>query len=206
MGSIGDCLTTASPSASSDRRNSSCSTNIAGIPEMALLRWTQMGHGVGSAGDGLDGQTTPLGSILGRTNRLYSALATSRRVARQLNATVPARLLTDEPDFWENPFVCPARHRHPRTALRVGPNRRRSSALMRTASPRPVGSSEALSDRAGASQVRARSVEGRKAPQNDDNQRQGSALGRSNIQPCDQVSRDRRTRPRRDPMVSNICS
>jgi hypothetical protein len=39
----------------------------------------------------------------------------------------------------------------------------------------PTGS-EALSDRAGASQVRARSAERRKAPQNDDNQRQGSAL------------------------------
>jgi hypothetical protein len=121
------------------------------------------------------------------------ALPTSIELIYPTDETAEARLLTDQLDFWENAFVCPARHRHPRTALRVGPNRRRSSALMRTASPRPVGSSEALSDRAGASQVRGTP----KAPQNDDNQRQGSALGRSNIQPCDQVSRDRRTRPRR---------
>jgi hypothetical protein len=47
--------------------------------QRALLRWTQMEPDVCCPGDGLGRQTTPLGSIPGRTNRLYGA---SRRPGR----------------------------------------------------------------------------------------------------------------------------
>src|SRR6202011_4468940 len=55
----------------------------------ALLRWTYMGHDVCCTGDGLDGQTRPLGSDSGPDESPIRRLATSRRVARHLNAQCP---------------------------------------------------------------------------------------------------------------------
>jgi hypothetical protein len=100
---------------------------------------------------------------------------TSIELIYPTDETAEARLHTDELDFWRA-LLC-VRHDigTPWTALRVGRNRRRSPSLMRLmriASPRPFGGSEALSDRAGASQVRAKFVDRRKTLRAKDNSRQ----------------------------------